>query len=535
MSDRDSPESTERPEAESLSGLVHSWRWLFWVLGLGLVVLGFYAEENWRGRRAWENYRRGMVARGEPTEWSALVPPPVGEPENFAATPFLAPIFDFKPGTQQPRDSEALARVQGFAARYNAAAKAVKSPKTIRTNSWTGAPTDLLAWYAAFLDATNRAGSRGKLVLPTNLTPRDAASGVLAALSECDPVLDELRVSSQRPYSRFNIHYDEENPASILLPHLGPLKHLSQILRLRADAELALDRPTEAFNDVTLMLYLADACRNEPVLISQLVRFAQFQLAMQPIAEGLAGHEWSDAQLRQFQERLRGFDFLADGRRAVQSESVLFGVGLIDYVRRFPVRPGGLVLPDERDDGSSDLMAVLLRLAPRGWFDFEKANLCGVSAEHLLPAFDLAGRQISPSVSRQGEEELTADLAHSRLSLLLHHAFFSSLTLPNLTRVGFRAAYTQTAADLAALACALERYRLAHGQFPSQLEALVPQFVDRLPTDVINGQPLKYRLAGNGGFLLYSVGWNETDDGGVMGLTSHEGNVDPKTGDWIWR
>jgi hypothetical protein len=88
-------------------------------------------------------------------------------------------------------------------------------------------------------------------------------------------------------------------------------------------------------------------------------------------------------------------------------------------------------------------------------------------------------------------------------------------------------ARNQTLANEAFVACGLERYRLAHGQYPETLEALVPQFAEKLPHDIIGGQPLKYRRTADSQFVLYSVGWNETDDGGVPGKTIPEG-------DWVW-
>ena len=84
------------------------------------------------------------------------------------------------------------------------------------------------------------------------------------------------------------------------------------------------------------------------------------------------------------------------------------------------------------------------------------------------------------------------------------------------------------------LACALERYRRANGEFPETLEALAPKFIDRIPHDIIDGEPLKYRRTDDGQFILYSVGWNETDDGGKVGRTK-ACNPDPKQGDWVWR
>jgi hypothetical protein len=54
---------------------------------------------------------------------------------------------------------------------------------------------------------------------------------------------------------------------------------------------------------------------------------------------------------------------------------------------------------------------------------------------------------------------------------------------------------------------------------------LVPRFITTLPHDIINGQPLKYRRTANGKFVLYSVGWNEKDDGGCT-ATNKDGNPD---------
>jgi len=51
--------------------------------------------------------------------------------------------------------------------------------------------------------------------------------------------------------------------------------------------------------------------------------------------------------------------------------------------------------------------------------------------------------------------------------------------------------------------------------------------------DVIGGKPLHYRRTDDGKFSLYSIGWNETDDGGQIGLTE-SGYTDTTKGDWVW-
>ena len=88
---------------------------------------------------------------------------------------------------------------------------------------------------------------------------------------------------------------------------------------------------------------------------------------------------------------------------------------------------------------------------------------------------------------------------------------------------------------MARVACALERYRLAHGEYPETLDALAPQFIEKLPHDIINGQPLHYRRTDDGKFVLYSVGWNEKDDGGTVVFTKGGSAVDREKGDWVWQ
>jgi hypothetical protein len=100
----------------------------------------------------------------------------------------------------------------------------------------------------------------------------------------------------------------------------------------------------------------------------------------------------------------------------------------------------------------------------------------------------------------------------------------------------------QSYVNLARTAIALERYRLAHGEYPDSLDALAPQFMEKVPHDIIGGQPLKYRRTSDGQFVLYSIGWNETDDGGVVvnqksrDPRDESGNSpDISQGDWVWR
>ena len=63
-----------------------------------------------------------------------------------------------------------------------------------------------------------------------------------------------------------------------------------------------------------------------------------------------------------------------------------------------------------------------------------------------------------------------------------------------------------------------------------------PRKTGGVGTPGINGQPLHYRREGGGQFVLYSAGWNETDDGGLAVIAkSSSSGIDSSKGDWGWR
>jgi hypothetical protein len=513
----------------SLSEFIHSWRYFIVALVLGLAIALFYVEEDWRGHWTWQRYQRRMNSQGEHLDYSAFIPPGVPDDKNFAMTPFLAPLFDFISGSQKWAGPNPLQSVGGFAPKYDAASRELANVKTIRSNSWIKGSTDLPAWYCAFLKLnTNHALSRSSV--STNFTRLEAAKGVLSELSECDGVLDEVQAASQLPYSRFNLRYEEDNPAVILLPHLAVLKHLCQVLSLRASARLALGETEPALRDIKLMLFLVDANRNEPMLIAQLVRMAEIYIVIQPLAEGIG--QWSEPQLRELQDRLAHLDLLADAKRNLAAERA-WGCAIIDYVGRSSDKNnllGSITGPPQ-----TDFAGVLMTAAPEGWLELEKLHYCRIFQESILPTIDLSNRRVDPAVVGAKAKGITALSNNSWPMAYFRHRFFSKLLLPAMDKFARKAAFGQTAIDTAMLACALERYRQIHGRLPEALEALTPQFVPTLPHDIITGQPLKYRRTDQEHYILYSVGWNQVDDSGLLCPTQSSEDIASEEGDWVWR
>ena len=496
---------------EKTKGRSWVWRWLrrglVSIAAIVTLVVLYYVVEAWRGKRAWVNYRNQLVAQGVEMDLKTFIPPTVPDDQNFAMTPFLAPLLDFnpaplKPGEDRWRDTNGYNRANSFAAALF---------KT-DTHGKDRFDTELQALQTNAADGTN-------------VSRIEEATAVLKDLEQYGPVLDELRTASHRRYARFNIGYDDEDPSAILLPHLALIKSLVQVLSLRARAELVLGKQDAALDDVELMLYVADSIKDEPLIISHLVRLATLHITWQLIAESLAERQWSDSQLRQLEARMSNFNLLKEGAWTMNGERVAIGTRGFELLRS---RPSAL---DEMLANGDESQMKRVSLFPKGWTYFEQVNYQRLFMDDILVGVDTEARRVHPREVDDGASRLDGSF-HGFWGW--NHDIFFAMLLPPLKKITKKSAVGQTSMDEAAVACALERYRLAHGDYPEKLAALVPQFIAAIPQDIFSGEPLKYRRTDDGKFVLYSIGWNEKDDGGTIVLDQSHKTPDLDQGDWVW-
>lgn len=64
------------------------------------------------------------------------------------------------------------------------------------------------------------------------------------------------------------------------------------------------------------------------------------------------------------------------------------------------------------------------------------------------------------------------------------------------------------------VAIAAERYRLTQGRWPDSVSVLVPTYLSEIPLDPYDGQPLRLKRT-EGGLIVYCVGFDQQDDGGI--------------------
>ena len=445
-------------------------------------------------------------------------PRPVPSPTGFvvkkgskslATTPLLTPLLDYDPAIpgkwRDPAGRDRANAVSG--ALGNSSGKKAPPPGNWQTATFV----DLTQWQDYFVGHTN---------FPAVTNSGNPALNVLAALRKFDAELDELTKASARPHSVFPVHYEEHMNA--LLPHLATLKGISQLVRLRALARLQAGQKPEALEDARLNLRLAESIGGEAFLISQLVRMSMLQIAMQPIWEGCARHQWTEEQLAALQSALADIRLLEDYGRTIRGERA-FSNAVLDQLRT-----GRLRYSDVAGDGDGTGPAGAARLLPSGWFYQNQLTINRLYQERMLPLVNAAQHRVFVQQTRDAQDV-------PELKKISLYNIFARLLFPAVAKTAAKFANGQTTLDLATVACALERHRLATGQYPEQLDPLVPRFIAKIPTDIINGELLKYRREPDGTFVLYSVGWNETDEGGEAGVTKSGAAVDPNKGDWVWR
>lgn len=486
------------------------------------IIALFYGEENWRGSRAWNRYRNELEARGEKADFAEFIPKSVPDEQNFAATPLVRSWF----GTNRHDWHDLYERADSF----------INASSAVWQDLGNRHYSDLVAWRMAFEYAATHPGKEPTIPeFSTDKLDRNsraaAAPVVVAALQTDEALFAELRAASRRPSSRYPIDYKLDDPWGILLPHLAPIKGSCLRLQLRACAELAASRNDDAFEDLKLMLALADSLKGEPTLISSLVRVACVQIAVQSVWEGLAQHAWSEAQLLELQARLQQFDFIVELKQSLAEERAA-AILTADLLAQNKYSLNMLVGTSPNDPKPSDFVLMIGRIAPRGWYQMEKLSYCRLQNVLFNGTFDTEKKIISPGRLESNDHELERAFAGREPfdTMAVKHQLLTIVLLPGLKDVPIKIARGQTAVNQAAIACALERYRLANGHFPEKLEPLAPQFIATPPHDVIGGGPYRYRRTDDGRFILYSIGWNEKDDGGKPGRLL----FDEKAGDWVW-
>jgi len=331
-------------------------------------------------------------------------------------------------------------------------------------------------------------------------------------------MVELAQATKERPLCRFDIKYEAHVGA--LLPHLSPLRNFTKIYTLRSLAHLANDNPESALTDIRMGLFLAESIKNEPLLISHLVRNYCLQISLQPIWEGLKEEKWNAEQLAAIEKQLSGIDLLSGHHKSMVGERV-FGNLMVDEFGIGNPKAFDTLIGEHGHNGAFG--NFLFGLTPEGWWRKNQLRFNEIHLNYTQRIVDPKTRRIHPNIAVTFNKELDA-----RKSKLPIYDWLSLIMLPALDKVAIKFGGTQTAVDHARIACLLELHKLEHKTYPEKLADLKTS----LPLDPYNGKSYVYKVDKKGRYQLYGIGWNQKDDGGAV--INKGGQADLEKGDLVW-
>jgi len=313
---------------------------------------------------------------------------------------------------------------------------------------------------------------------------------MVAFLERQAPVIRLLREAARRPGCNFGSAYNPPSP-ELVLPQLGKMRALSQLLYLSACVNASRGRTGEALEDVNACFALAGHCTADPVLIASLVAFAAEKEAFAALQYVLSRSRPSGEDL----ERLKLDPFLSFNdtlRRSMRMEEAW---GLSIFTMWDPVA----ALEGLTGRRGFRLGPAVYRVFL--WLEDVRAYRRWMQKYHQLSARPYYQ-------SRDGWERMSGG-QRDRLGGLLASQF-----TPSLFRCAEHAAEADARHRLALIAVAMWRHRLCHQSLPDRLDHLVPQYLLAVPMDPFTGKGMKLARKGDGKVVIYSLGADLADDGG---------------------
>ena len=320
----------------------------------------------------------------------------------------------------------------------------------------------------------------------------------------------------------------DDSVVSVLLPHVQSFRGAARIFKVDTRWAVEQNDSERALENVETVLGFAAHAADSNVLVGSLVGIAISGIAFDIVEEVLVEHPdfFNDEQLAKLQatvERISVNEWIKfDGERAFFYDIVQRiysddgkGGGRITPagVKTFSQFSGLLMSPENKltITGSERLdrltSAAQSAVAPAAMFVMASRSELTHKANEYYDYFESAVHQ--PRWEREPSDlEEFLDQNQIRFAILGYFvpSFDSILT-----------AMDRTIARQEAVIAALTTYRYfaTNGEWPNRLEDVAPDFIDKLPVDQINGEPIRMTIE-NDAPLFYSVGNDGDDDGGLQ-------------------
>ena len=340
-------------------------------------------------------------------------------------------------------------------------------------------------------------------------------------LESNNEALELVIAGSQKPYYWPKYETGEENTGemmAVLLPHLSGFRSLTRALRLRAHLRAEQGRYEDAFDDMKACYRFGQHLRGDKFFIEQLVGMALERLATQTLRDILGEHEIDPAILatlqNDFEQMIADEDFSVSFKfaklclydeiqRCFTEDRIGSGHISLEGFRRFQVLEG-------LSSSDYDLFEGFLTKSLHVLFTHPNKQ---ESREMVDRYYDTFWDKITRKTPAQIQAE-NIDIEKQAMELVKGNILLEILT-PAIGRVCEIAYRNKIDVEAALAVIAMLRYRQDKGGYPESLGKLIEaNYLRKLPLDPFSDSPLVYKKTDDD-FILYSIGQNFKDDGGL--------------------
>jgi hypothetical protein len=313
------------------------------------------------------------------------------------------------------------------------------------------------------------------------------------------------------------------------------LRTAAQLLYAECLASLHQGNAPKARESLLALIKLSHFGRDDPTLVSAMIRVAIANLALQGTWQALQVESWSPRDLVQLQaawdevDLLEALEFGYSGERA--ATLAIFDLCRQRGVGSFLSMVGSPANPSLGDRLKGQLYPLLWRadddelLALKHYAEMIEAIR---SARHFTPWLTVRGFVAARQSATLSELGWGGWFGRSRYTV-------SHLAIPNTSRAVETTIRAETQRLLAIAAIAVRRHMLASGKAPKTLAELCPDYLPVDTRDPMSGKPFGYQPQGETHWRLYSVGENGVDDGGNPEPTDGGKSQDQWSGrDVLW-
>ena len=332
-----------------------------------------------------------------------------------------------------------------------------------------------------------------------NLLQEDAVTHALFAINQ----------AVERPACRFELDYDAG--VNMLLPHLKGLRDMTRTLGAKARLDAQAGHLDSAWDLALTQLKMADALRDEPILVSQMVRAACIRIACRTVQQLCTIAPPNPQQYDNLQDALQKLDEMGPLVQATDGERLIFGETIFTLPADERRRNMAMLSVGETAPGIVRVL-IVWRMSFTPLFMADHATYLRFM------------HQYAQSFERPYSADTMATL-ETTVEKGARHNLLTRILVPAIRRV--KEIHTQMAAEvrITRVGLILLRHQNAHNAFPAALADLSLEGLD----DPYTGDPLRYELETDG-FLLYSLATDQEDNQGRPQAPKDEGHYDI-----VWR